>query len=42
MISRVIEEENMPKLDKAGSEWVIIPSVTAGNSIGNEIVKRLV
>ena len=42
VLSRVIEEENMPKLDKAGASWVIIPSVTAGVSIGNEIVKRVV
>lgn len=42
VLSRVIEEENMPKLDKAGASWVIIPDVTAGASIGSEIVKRVV
>ena len=42
VISRVIEEENIPKLDKAGASWVIIPNITAGASVGNEIVKRVV
>ncbi len=40
VVSRVIDEENMAKLDKAGASWVILPSITAGENIGDEIVKR--
>ena len=42
VISRVIEEENLQKLDKAGASWVVIPGVTAGKRMGDEIVKRMV
>ncbi len=42
VISRVIEEENLQKLDKAGASWVVIPGVTAGKRVGDEIVKRMV
>lgn len=42
VISRVIEEENLQKLNKAGASLVVIPGVTAGNKMGDEIVKRLV
>ncbi len=41
VISRVIEEENMQKVSKAGASRIIIPSVTAGLSVGEEIVKRV-
>jgi voltage-gated potassium channel len=41
IISRVIEEDNIKKLDKAGASLIVIPGITAGESISSEIAKRV-
>ena len=41
VISRVAREDNMQKLGRAGAYKIVLPGVTAGMSIGDEIVKRL-
>jgi voltage-gated potassium channel len=42
VISRVAREEDMQKLSKAGAYRLVLPGITAGMSIGNEIAKRLI
>ena len=42
VISRVTKEEDIPKLDMAGSYKMILPEVTAGEKIGEEILKRVI
>lgn len=41
VISRVTKEEDIPKLDMAGAYKMILPEVTAGEKIGEEILKRI-
>ncbi len=41
VISRVIEEENMQKLAKAGASSIVLPEITAGARLGEEILKRV-
>ncbi len=41
VIARVSSEEAMPKLSIAGAYKLIMPEIVAGESIGNEIAKRV-
>jgi len=41
IISRVVAEENMQKLGKAGASRIVIPEVTAGTNVGEELLKRV-
>ena len=42
VISRVNKEENIPKLDIAGAYKMILPEITAGELIGDELTKVMV
>ncbi len=42
VISRVVHEENMQKLGKAGAYRIVLPGVTAGMAIGEEIARRTI
>ncbi len=39
IISRVIEEDNIKKIGKAGASLVVIPGITAGERISEQIIK---
>jgi len=41
VIARVTDEDDLPRLSKAGVHTVILPEVSAGTYIGNAIVDRL-
>ncbi len=41
VISRVIEEENIQKLARAGASSVVLPGITAGARLGEEILKHV-
>jgi len=41
IISRVSNEANIPKLGMAGASRMIMPEITAGEQIGEELVKRV-
>ena len=41
IISRVKEEDNMKKIGDAGATLIVVPDITAGTSIGEEIVRRV-
>ncbi|MDE1868460.1 MAG: NAD-binding protein [Candidatus Micrarchaeota archaeon] len=42
IITRVTKEDDIPKLDMAGAYKMILPEVTAGEKIGEEILKRII
>ncbi|MGC8652108.1 MAG: potassium channel family protein [Candidatus Micrarchaeia archaeon] len=42
IVSRVSSESSIPKLGIAGAYRMIMPEITAGEDVGNELVRRLV
>lgn len=41
VISRVTDEDNVQKIANAGASSVVLPGITAGISLGDEIIKRI-